>query len=495
MYDRTVSTSAPGALSRDIWSATQDMIIRENDCETKDGIYFDINKATVIGRYLADDIVTDKEGVIAKRNQVVTHELRKKAFDDKVTLIKVRSPLKCKTIHGVCQKCYGALPGTMKLAPIGMAIGVVASQAMGEPVTQMTMNTFHSGGTASTATTGLPRIQKLLNISDDPGDKAAIASLSGDVTKITTGPKGTADRVYIGNKVHIVPHTFEGESRGLKVGVGDRVTAGDFLTHGDLSDLNMGNSIEITNASPKDLLKYKSVGHGQEAALDYVQGYLTRGMEHAFEKTIGTSTINDPLYGKMTAGKIDSRHLETIVSKLTSMVTVIDPGDSPYTRGQVIEKNQADSWNMNNVGTFGTYKAPTSKASNIVGKISGDTFRGKDGNIIISKGEVLTSQNIGKLLLANVKEIRIVRRPIKYNVQVESISTVIPKGHDNWLSNLGHENVFEQIARGATLGQTDVLDDPRSRLMTGKLLRIGKGLAAAKDSIATKMFNLFSRKD
>jgi DNA-directed RNA polymerase subunit beta' len=491
MYDRSVSTSAPGALAREIWSATQDIVIREKDCDTKDGIAVDVNRATVIGRFLSEDLITEKEGQIAKRNDAVTYELRRKAFNDGLKYIRVRSPLKCKTVHGLCQKCYGALPGTMKLPPIGTAVGVLASQAMGEPVTQMTMNTFHSGGSASTATLGLPRIKSILNISSKPDNKAVLAENSGEITKIVTGPKGTADTVFVNNKAHIVPHTFEGESQLLKINIGDRVTAGDFITHGDLDDLTIGNKmiinseVPITNADPEKLLKLKTNAYDQEVALDYTQNYLTKGMEYAFDKSIGE-------------GKIDSRHLETIVSKLTSVVTVIDPGDSNYARGEVVAKNAADQWNAVNAGPYSSEKLPTSQASKLIGKISQNSLKDKNGNFIIKKGEAFNSQNIGTLLLANVKEVNVAKRPIKYKVQLESVGTIPTKGHENWFSNLGHQSVFEQLSRGSTLGQIDELEDPRSRLMSGKLLRIGQGFNYPKqkaDSIATKMYNLFAAKD
>lgn len=491
MYDRSVSTSAPGALSREIWSATQDIVIREKDCDSKDGIPIDINRATVLGRYLAEDVITEKDGTIAKRNDVVTYDLRKKAFDDGIKYVKVRSPLKCKTVHGLCQKCYGALPGTMKLPPLGMAVGVLASQAMGEPVTQMTMNTFHSGGTSSSATLGLPRIESILSVSSTPDNKAVLAENSGEVNKIETGPKGTSDVVFINNKKHVVPHTFEGEARLLKVNVGDRVTAGDFLTHGDLSDLTIGdkmvinNNVPMTNADPEKLLKLKTEAYDQEVALDYTQNYLTKGMEYAFDKTIGE-------------GKIDSRHLETIVSKLTSVVTIVDSGDSDYTKGEVIAKNVADQWNAINAGPYSAYRLPIAQASKVIGKTSLSSFKDKNGEFIIKKGENFNSQNIGRLLLSNIKEVNVQKRPIKYSVRLESLETVAPKGHENWFSNLGHRNVFEQLARGATLGQTEKLEDPRARFMAGKLLRVGQGYNYPKvkaDTVSSKMFNLFSKKD
>jgi hypothetical protein len=386
------------------------------------------------------------------------------------------------------------MPGTLALPKIGTAVGVLASQAMGEPVTQMTMNTFHSGGTSSSATLGLPRIEEILGVSSHPSNKATLANVSGKITDIIKGPKGTFDTVMINDKdKHIIPHTLNGLSQDLKIKLHDTVTRGDFLTHGDLDELSGGENmsvvgdIGITSADPHDLLKLRQNVFGQDAALDYTQKYLTKSMEYAFDKTIG-------------AGNIDNKHLETIIGKLTSKAQITDPGDSKYIRGEIVDKNVIDYWNANNTGELSSAKASIAQASSLIGKLSLDTYRDKAGNVLIKKGEAFNSQNIPKLIMANVKDVRVSKAPIKYSVKLATRDTIIPMGHENWVSNLAHENIPEQIARGAVMGQIDELNDPRSRLMTGKLLNIGEGHKAYEsdrtwaNSIAGRMFNLFSGK-
>jgi biotin carboxyl carrier protein len=358
---------------------------------------------------------------------------------------------------------------------------VLASQALGEPVTQMTMNTFHGGGTSSNATIGLPRVEQILNLSEDNNNEAVLAKISGKVTKIEPGAKGTFDTVYINNSPHHIPHNEIGESQPIKVKVGDTVTKGDFLTYGDLEDMKEKSDIVFTNASPKLLFKLKDDELGQEEALRYTQDYLTNSMEYAFENTIG-------------GGKIDRRHLETIIGKMTSLAKIVDAGDSNYMIGATVNKNQLDRWNAEHAGPYSSIRIPVANAGQALGKISAETYKDRKGSVIISKGSEVTRDMLGKLMVAGHKEIKVVPRPIKYQVELNSKETVATKGHDNWLSNLGHQDVFEQIARGATFGQTDKLEDARARLMSGKLINTGDGFNVPKqkaNSISSRMLNFF----
>jgi DNA-directed RNA polymerase subunit beta' len=399
LYDRSVSTEAPGKLTREVWSATQDMIIKERDCGTHNGIEVPKNNATIVGRFTTEPII-GKNGIICKANQMITADIRNVIFkDDTITKVNVRSPLRCKVVGGICQHCYGTMPGTMQVPDLGAPVGILASQAMGEPVTQMTMNTFHSGGTSSSATLGLPRVIEILNLSQSKDNSAELATVSGPVTKVEKGPKGTFDTVYINNTAHKVPHYNDGESKKLRVKIGDRVTKGDFLTIGNIEDMidyEQDKDIVVTNANPKQMFELlrqrEGVNNPDEEALNYTQDYLSGNMEYVFNKTIGQ-------------GNIDRRHLETVISKLTSKVRVMDAGDSSFIKGQVVDKTLADKWNAEHSGAFSAKKMPMTSSNGIVGAIIAQDYKNKAGQTIIKKGSQITKEVFSKLLLSGIKEV------------------------------------------------------------------------------------------
>jgi hypothetical protein len=200
------------------------------------------------------------------------------------------------------------------------------------------------------------------------------------------------------------------------------------------------------------------------------------------------------------ADSIDRRHLETIVSKMTSKAKVLDPGDSSFIKGQDIDRNVLERWNAEN-GTPYSAKlvsiATTPKKA--LGRNASDTYKDKSGKTIIAKGSVVDEAVIGNLLAAGIKDIKVLPLPIQFEGALDSKQTVVTKGHDNWFSNLGYENVYQQLARGATYGQVDTLNDPRSRVMTGKLVNVGEGHELTNNpktkdkanNVANKMTNFF----
>jgi DNA-directed RNA polymerase subunit beta' len=250
----------------------------------------------------------------------------------------------------------------MQLPRLGEPVGVLASQAMGEPVMQMTMNTFHSGGTSSAASLGVERVQQILGLKVDKDNTATLANTSGKITKIDHGVNGTFDTVYVNNVPHKVPHYSNGEPKQLRIKVGDQVTKGDFLTIGNIKDMweyESDDNTIVTNAKPKQLFDLMSsrtdTDNPTDAALQYTQNYLTGNMEYVFNKTV--------------PGAIDRRHIETVIGKLTSKVKVIEPGDSKYVKGQVVDRNEIDRWNAENASVFSAKKVSTASAAGVVGKV------------------------------------------------------------------------------------------------------------------------------
>jgi hypothetical protein len=468
-----------------VWSAEQDVLIVERDCKTRDGIYLPTNSISLDGRFAAEDVVGEDGTILVKRNQMITRNIKNILYKDpSLKQIKVRSPLKCKSAGGVCQLCYGAYPGTIEVPKEGTPIGILASQALGEPVTQMTMNTFHTGGTNSGATLGLPRIEAILNLSEkDKSVPAVLAKVSGTVIAIENGT--VQDTVNINGKMHIIPH-IDGKSQVLKVSVGDKVVKGDFLTFGDIKDIETlaGKNIVFTNANPKELYRLKAEEFDEDTALDYTQNYLTDSMDYAFAKTTSPGTI-------------DRRHEETIIGKLTSKALVIDAGDSPYMKGEVVDRNALIKWNTENSTPYSIKNISLANAAAIIGRKSAETYRDRKSTVIIAKGEVINDMTLLALKNAGYKEIKVLLKPIIYENQLYSKDTIATHGHENWFSNLGHKDIYTQLARGSMLGQVDKLNDPRSRQMAGKLLNIGEGFNTPKDKangIATRMLNMFRGK-
>lgn len=484
LFDRSVQTMDPGALTKSVVSAMQDVVIKEADCKTTAGIELPKSNADILGRYAAAPI-KDKNGkIICKRNQIITHAIRDAIYkDSSITTVKVRSPLHCKTVGGVCQKCYGTAPGTMKLQHLGTPVGTLSAQAMGEPVTQMTMNTFHGGGTSSSPSAGLPKVKQLLGMNADKNNQAVLSTVSGKITAIKRGGTGTYDSVYVNGTLHRIPHILGGGPQMLRVAVGDYVTKGDFLTVGNLSDIRSGR-VGITSADPNTLLKLKTDSIGQDDALKQTRDYLAGSLSKAFDDAAG-------------AGKISNRHLETIMGKLTSKATVTNGGSSNLVRGSVASSAGIQRWNEQNAGISNAKRYSISKAQEIVGKIAAQPYKSKTGTIIVNKGEQITANHIAHLVAAGFKVIRAYAAPIQYTPELVGVQQAGSFGSENWLSNLGTRELNNQIARGAMYGQKDKLTDSRARMMTGKMLPIGEGFSKPRrfiNALGTNIRNFFLRK-
>lgn len=486
LYDRSVATAHPGKLTREIWAATQDMLISEKDCKTTEYIYINKKDKSLKGRIAGKSILDSSGKIICRKNQMITTDIINKIYsDDSIELVPVRSVLRCKSKSGKCQMCHGANAGTIELVKIGTPIGIIASQAVGEPVTQMTMNTFHSGGANSSATLGLPRINSILSLSSNPGNKSLLAEVSGVITDIIDTQASLS--IIVGKKKHTYKKTNINDNPSLKVKIGDFVNKGDFLTIGDSSDINVElnkekgvTKITLTNADPKRLFKLKSEEYGQKKALDYTQDYLVNTMQYA----IGNS-----------GSYMDRRHSEAIVSKLTGTAQVIDSGDSPYMKGQKSEVSLFEKWNRDNcTGTKTKVINPSITPSN---KLLGYTIA-KDVLInkspVIKKGQVIDNLNIN--LISKLNNIEVFLRPIKYNIEMQG-QLAASINQNNWFSNLaGTRGIRTALAGGAAMGSVDNLTDTRSRTMAGKLNNIGEATKLTqdvRDSFGGKMSDYFSK--
>lgn len=301
LADTALRTADSGYLTRRLVDVSQDVIVREDDCGTTEGLWIsDIKDGNhiletleerLVGRYLLHPFVDEKTGeVICDNEHMLTKADAKKIVDCGVEKIEIRSILTCHSHHGVCQKCYGANLATNKPVQIGEAVGIVAAQSIGEPGTQLTMRTFHTGGIASTEdiTQGLPRVEELFE-ARKPKHCGLIAKISGRV-RIVEEKKSNV--IYINNE-----ETMEEEKVPIPYGVRTLVNDGDYV--------NAGDSLVPGAKYPQDILE----AQGPEA----VEEYIIAEIQNAY-RTQGVD-IND-------------KHIEVIVRQMMRKLRVIDPGST-----------------------------------------------------------------------------------------------------------------------------------------------------------------------
>ncbi|SHF37205.1 DNA-directed RNA polymerase subunit beta' [Thermoanaerobacter uzonensis DSM 18761] len=308
LADTALRTADSGYLTRRLVDVSQDVIVREEDCGTDEGIYVEeiregneiIERLAdrIIGRVAAEDVVDNEGNIIVRRNELINEEDAEKIEKAGITKVKIRSLLTCKSRHGVCRMCYGRDLATGELVNIGEAVGIIAAQAIGEPGTQLTMRTFHTGGVAgSDITQGLPRVEELFE-ARKPKGLAVISEISG-VVRINESKKRreviVTDEENSISKTYLIPYGSR-----LKVHDGQVIQAGDELTEGSVN--------------PHDLLKIKGIFAVQTYLLQEVQKvYRLQGVE-----------IND-------------KHIEVIIRQMMRKVKVEDQGDTSMLPGELID--------------------------------------------------------------------------------------------------------------------------------------------------------------
>ncbi len=193
LADTALRTADAGYLTCRLVDIAQDIIINEHDCGTQEGIYIrradDVAgqslSSRLYSRVLGESVIDPKTGeVIAERDEVIDHDLARKIAASGIAGIKVRSPLTCELQHGICAKCYGLDLGRGDMVDLGAAVGIVAAQSIGEPGTQLTLRTFHTGGVVAGGadiTTGLPRVEELFEARKQPKGEAIVAEIGGVV--------------------------------------------------------------------------------------------------------------------------------------------------------------------------------------------------------------------------------------------------------------------------------------------------------------------------
>ncbi len=310
LADTALKTADSGYLTRRLVDVSQDMIIREEDCGTDQGVVVRdfINEKTgtvieglydrIVGRYANKKILhPETKEVIVDKLQLITESLAEKVIAAGITEVEIRNILTCNTVNGICQKCYGRNLATGNIVEIGEAVGVMAAQSIGEPGTQLTMRTFHTGGVAGgeDITQGLPRVQELFE-ARNPKGKATIAEIDGKVTKIKEDHGKY--KISVTNKLETKEHVTNYAAK-LCIEKGDEVHCGDRLTEGAIS--------------PKELLAVTDPITTQEYILKEVQHtYRSQGVD------------------------ISDKHVEIIARRMISKMRIVESGDTKFLPGSLV---------------------------------------------------------------------------------------------------------------------------------------------------------------
>ncbi len=312
LVDIAMKTSDAGYLTRRLADIAQDIVITEEDCFASrneavrgieisalvsDGAVMESLESRIVGRFLADDVLNPKsKAVIGHTNDYITDEMAKAIVAAGITKVNVRSVLTCKCTSGVCAKCYGRDMSRMSEVSIGEAVGIIAAQSIGEPGTQLTMRTKHTGGIATTKdiTNGLPRVEELLEARNPKG----VATVSEIAGKVTVTPVDKRFEVTVkganGEQSYLLPFGVT-----LKVKTGDTVQPGTPLTEGPIN--------------PKDVLRTQGV--------KAVQEYLTN------------EVLN--VYRSQSVG-INGKHIELIIRQMLRKVKVENPGSTNFLPGDSV---------------------------------------------------------------------------------------------------------------------------------------------------------------
>ncbi len=319
LADTALKTADSGYLTRRLVDVAQDVVVTEEDCHTYDyNVVSDIREGTevieklkdrIIGRFAAEQVLTQDGKVIIEKDEMFSEAQAEEVIANNITEVKLRTIFTCKSKQGVCQKCYGRDLSTNKLVNVGEAVGIVSAQSIGEPGTQLTMRTFHTGGVAGNdITQGLPRIVEILE-ARTPKGKAVIATETGE---LEINEKSAGHEVIIKNgkeilSQEIVPHGYK-----IKYNSGDMVRRGDLLTEGSVHT--------------KELLEYSGV--------EEVRKYILKEIQKVY---------------RLQGVGINDKHIEIIVSQMLKFIRVVDSGSTDLISGELLRYSQLVEANLGSI--------------------------------------------------------------------------------------------------------------------------------------------------
>ena len=437
LADTALRTADSGYLTRRLVDVSHNVIVREFDCGTDEGIdveafvdgkaVIEPLKARIIGRTAFNDIYVPGGELIVAQNEEITEAAAEKIEESGIRKVKIRSILKCNCKTGVCAKCYGRNLATGETVNIGEAVGITAAQSIGEPGTQLTMRTFHTGGVAgSDITQGLQRVEELFE-ARKPKGIAEICEADGTVTSIAVRSDNKTEVVVQGDEetVYVVPYGAR-----IIVNEGDEIKAGQAITSGPLN--------------PNDILRLNGVYGVYEYLLKEVQRvYKQQGVD-----------IND-------------KHIEVIVSQMLSKVKIEDAGETNllpgglYTRfdlqeanEKAIEENKEPAYGRDVL--LGITKASLATPSFLSAASFQETTRVLTDAAIKGKKDTLSGLKenviIGKLIPAGTGMKRYKSIEVDYGVNTELMESFSQKELDEEVENFEELGDMENIAEGDFTG-------------------------------------------
>ena len=318
LTDTALKTAESGYLTRRLVDVAQDVMIMQEDCQTRKGYYVEdiIDQKDnsriesfydrIVGRYSKDELTDPKTGeVIVGQDEFIDEAVAEKIIAAGYKGMNIRNSFTCECTDGICRKCYGRNMATGKLVEAGEAVGIMAAQSIGEPGTQLTMRTFHSGGVANAdddITQGLPRVEELFE-ARCPKHPAVLAKISGTVTSIEEADDHSVT-IDITNDTETITHKLGiSQTKRDWINVGTEVQAGDKLTEG--------------NVDPKELLAI--------AGVNAVQNYILKEVKKVYA---------------VTGIDISDKHVEVIIKQMLKKVIITESGDSDYSVGQTVSQKK-----------------------------------------------------------------------------------------------------------------------------------------------------------
>ena len=376
LADTALRTADAGYLTRRLVDIAQDVIINEYDCGTHEGIWIrskdDVAgqslSSRLYGRLAAERVLDPQTGeVLAERDDVIDHELARKITSAGVEEIKVRSALTCELTHGICAKCYGLDLGRGTMVELGSAVGIVAAQSIGEPGTQLTLRTFHTGGVAAGGdiTTGLPRVEELFEARKQPKGEAVVSEIKGTVHIIQSDKYADMRlvRVESSEMIHdefdvpkewkIVVKDEEAVKAGAVIATLEEATivtphAGKVRIEKRKVFVSYEQREEVEHEIPTTLRLLVKDSEKVEAGEPLTEGSLN---PHRILRIQGREAcqmyllIEIQKVYRSQGQNIHDKHFEVIIRKMMSKVQVQRPGDTPYLPGDAVDRQEIKKFN------------------------------------------------------------------------------------------------------------------------------------------------------
>ena len=451
LADTALRTADAGYLTRRLVDVAQDMIINDEDCETENGIIIRRSdniaeqsyEERLIGRIVAENIFDPDTGeIILERNEMITTKAIRAINKTNIEEIKVRSPLSCELKHGLCQKCYGMDLGRGKIVALGTAVGTIAAQSIGEPGTQLTLRTFHSGGVASSSdiTTGLPRVEELFEARKTPKGEAVMTPIEGTLTVLPADTDSDLIRVKIQNSELITDEYAVPEGWEILVKSEDEVEEGQVLAKQDETEINAQNAGRVSVDGNKISVSYDQI-EVEEIDIPGTLRLIVKNNEkvlagealtegslnpHTILRINGREACQLYLLSEIQnvyraqGQNINDKHFEVIIRKMMNKVHIVKPGDSGYLPNDMVDRIEIKAVNE-------------------------------------------------KLLAEGKQPARFVE--LLLGVTKASLTT------DSWLSASSFQHTIKVLAQAAIAGDKDPLFGLKENVIIGKLIPSGTGFS------------------